>query len=761
MIGQTLGHYRVLEQIGAGGMGVVYRAHDERLDRDVALKVLPAGTLADESARKRFRKEALTLSKLNHPNIETVFDFDTQDGVDFLVMELIPGVTLDQKLVAGALPEKEVLRLGQQLAEGLAAAHAEGVIHRDLKPGNLRLTPDGRLKILDFGLAKLLQPASGVAAMVSTTETHAVAGTLPYMTPEQLRGEAADARSDIWAAGAVLYELATGRRPFDAKISTALAGDIQHKPPPPPRQLKPDLSPKVEDVILKCLEKDPQIRYQSARELAVDLRRTAASVSAVATAAPPTQKGRKAVLTLALGLGLALALALVAAVLNPAGWRDRWLDRGGTEEIRSIAVLPLKNLSGDPEQEYFADGMTEAVITELSKIRALKVISLTSAMQYKEARKPLPQIARELNVEGVVQGSVLREGDQVRVSVQLIHGPTDRHLWAGNFDRELRRILLLQSEVAQAVTREIKVAVTPAEESRLAQNRAVNPSAYHAYLKGRYHWNKRTRPGVRKGLEYFQQALDIDPSYALAYAGVADSYAVENGAYLGLSAKEARPRAKAAAVKALELDPNLAEARTTLADCLLYYEWDWAAAEQEFKLAVELNPNYATTRQWYAELLFSLGRYDAAIEQVRRAEQLDPLSASIATSVAVNYYMARRYPEAIQQLQQVTKMDPNFPPAYGWLATVYGVYGMHKESVEAREKLLVLLGNPRRRPPSGRVLRNRAIEGLCKSRLKTCTGFPSEAMSPRPCLPACMRTSEKSTRRLPGWRRPTRNAVEF
>ncbi len=321
MIGQTLGHYRVLEQIGAGGMGVVYRAHDERLDREVALRVLPAGTLADEVSRKRFRKEALTLSKLNHPNIETVFDFDTQDGVDFLVMELIPGITLDQKLLGGPLPEKEVLRLGQQMAEGLTAAHEQSVIHRDLKPGNLRLMPDGRLKTLDFGLARLLQPVSEVAVTASVTDTHSVTGTLPYMAPEQLRGEPADGRSDIWAAGAVIYEMATGRRPFDAKVPTALAGDIQHKQPPPPRQLRPDLSPKVEDFILKCLEKNPDDRYQSARELGVDLRRLAAPVPTSATAVvPPTKKTRKAVMA----VSLALPLALVAAISHrEPGWAAR------------------------------------------------------------------------------------------------------------------------------------------------------------------------------------------------------------------------------------------------------------------------------------------------------------------------------------------------------------------------------------------------------------------------------------------------------
>ncbi|MGH9602674.1 MAG: protein kinase domain-containing protein [Terriglobales bacterium] len=402
MIGQVLGHYRVLEQIGSGGMGVVYRARDQRLDRDVALKVLPGGTLTDESARKRFRKEALALSRLNHPNIETVHDFDTQDGVDFLVMEHIPGITLDQKLAAGALPEKEVVRLGRQLAEALGAAHAEGIVHRDLKPGNLRLTPDGRLKILDFGLAKLLQPVSETAPTESLRETRGVAGTVPYMAPEQLRDEPVDARTDVWAAGAVLYELATGRRPFEAKLATALTDDIIHHPPPAPRQLQHHLSPRLEDIILKCLEKGPENRYQSAKEIEVDLRRLEITET-VAGLRPRVQRGvsrRAAFLGVGIGL-LALAAALVG--LNVGEWRDRLFSRPTPTRIESLAVLPLQNLSGDPEQEYFADGMTEALIADLAKIGTLRVISRTSVMQYKGMWKPLPELARELKVYALVE----------------------------------------------------------------------------------------------------------------------------------------------------------------------------------------------------------------------------------------------------------------------------------------------------------------------------------------------------------------------
>ena len=423
--GQVLGHYRIAQKIGEGGMGEVYRARDEHLGRDVAIKVLPTGTLADPHARKRFRKEADALSKLNHPNIATIYDFDTQEGVDFLVMEYIPGETLSDKLCQQPLSEKEVVRLGLQLVEGLAAAHEQGVIHRDLKPGNLRLTTDERLKILDFGLARLVRCLSPMDDTESSLDTVVFAGTLPYMAPEQLRGAAGDVRSDIYSAGVVLYELATGRLPFPEKLATALADDILHQAPPPPGRLRPELSPRLEEIILKCLEKDPENRYQSAKELAIDLRRLVAPSADPQQVWPSdlerlkrdTDSSKSAVLlTLKrpiIVIPVATAVLLIAAVLfavDTGGLRSTLLSRFAAQpQIRSLAVLPLANLSGDPQQEYFADGMTEELITELSRITSLKIISRTSVIQYKgEKKKPLAQIARELRVDAVMESSVLR-----------------------------------------------------------------------------------------------------------------------------------------------------------------------------------------------------------------------------------------------------------------------------------------------------------------------------------------------------------------
>ncbi len=465
MIGQHLSHYRIEEKIGAGGMGVVYRARDERLDRDVALKVLPAGTVGDETARKRFRKEALTLSQFNHPNIATVHDFDTQDGIDFLVMEHVTGVSLAQKLAAGPLPEKEIVALGIQIVEALEEAHAQGIIHRDLKPGNVMVTPKGRAKVLDFGLAKLLrstgrgpqaswgspvdlggfgpdrhgQDARATAGPTEDplTKPGAVMGTAAYMPPEQLRGETTDARTDIYALGAVVYEMATGQRPFPETQATRLLDSILHQPPKALRELNSKVSAALEYIILKALEKDPERRFQSAKEVAVDLRRLAAPASTSASLAPSSSSR----LWWRVGLAIAVVAAIVIVVgLRVTTWRSHQTDQAGSPRISSLVVLPLANLSHDPEQEYFADGMTEELTTDLAKLSALRVISRTSAMRYKGSNKPLPEIAHELNVDAVLEGSVLRSGERVRITAQLIQAATDRHLWAESYEGDLTLI---------------------------------------------------------------------------------------------------------------------------------------------------------------------------------------------------------------------------------------------------------------------------------------------------------------------------------
>jgi serine/threonine-protein kinase len=650
MIGQILGHYKILEKIGAGGMGVVFRAHDESLDRDVAIKVLPSGLLADEPARKRFRNEALALAKLNHPNVEAVYEFNSEEGKDFLVMEYVPGVTLSDQLAAGPLAEKEVLRLGAQLAEGLAAAHAQHIVHRDLKPGNLRLTPDGRLKILDFGLAKLVRPPSDAAVTGGITNTYAVSGTLPYMAPEQLQGNMADARSDIYAAGVVLYEMATGRRPFDAKLPTPLADEILHRAPPTPRAINAQLSLDLERVILKCLDKNPERRYQSARELHTNLER----VSDTAT-------GRR------------------RGVSGPSR-------RASARQVKSLAVLPLANLSRDPEQDFFADGMTEELITNLAKIGALKVISRTTAMRYKGTVKSLPEIARELNVDAVVEGSVLRVGERVRITAQLIHAATDTHLWAESYDRDLRDVLALQSEAARAIAAEIRVKLKPQERARLERTRRVDPEAHEALLKGRYHWNKWCPEGLMKGVEYFQRAIEKDPTYASAYAGLAESY-VFLGYWGYLPATNAYPKAKAAALKALELDDTLADAHRSLAAVRWWHDWDLSGCQKEFEIALELNPNDPYSMVWQAVYLAVIQRdFARAIAQGKRAQELDPLSPFIGAVLGWILFWASQFSQAIEQAQKMVEMHPNLPQPYYVLGCAHLKTARLAEAIAAFQK---------------------------------------------------------------------------
>ncbi len=693
-VGTHLGHYRIAEKIGAGGMGEVYRAHDEHLDRDVAIKVLPAGTLSDPSARRHFRKEALALSKLNHPGIATIYDFDTQDGVDFLVMEYIPGITLSEKLAGRPLAEKEVVALGTQLAEGLAAAHAEGVIHRDLKPGNLRVMGDGRLKILDFGLAKLALPVAPTADTESVADSQATAGTLPYMAPEQLLGEEADARTDIHAAGAVLYEMATGKRPFGKLDHAQLITAILRQAPPPPAQLNSQVSADLERLVGKCLEKEPENRYQSAKELAVDLRRLGAPSTVTASWRVVKKPRSRVTRKILLGLTGVLTVTAVAAVLlglNVNRWRERLFGVATGARIHSLAVLPLVNMSRDPEQEYFADGMTEELITDLSKIGSLKVISRTSVMQYKDAKKPLPQIGHELGVEGVIEGSVQRVGDRVRITAQLIYAPSDTHLWAESYDRDLHDVLKLQGEVAQVIANEVKAKVTPQEQARLADKRPIDPEAHQAYLQGRYYWNKRTEEDIRKAIGYFQQAINKDPNYALAYAGLADSYLVLS-LYSSAPWQETYRQAQTAATKALEIDDSLAEAHAALAATRAGEQWDLEGALTELARAIQLNPNYATAHQWYAEYLICSGDAEKAIAEIRRAQELDPLSLVINSTYGGILFQARRYDDALAQAQKTLEMDANFYLGHQLLAEVYEQRGRFEEAIAERQRAATLAG---------------------------------------------------------------------
>jgi serine/threonine-protein kinase len=681
MIGRKLRHYRIVEKLGEGGMGEVYRARDEHLDRDVAIKVLPAGVLADASARRRFRQEAKALSILNHPQIATIHDFDTEDGVDFLVMECIDGTTLKERLESGALSEDEVKTIGSQVAEALEEAHDRGVIHRDLKPSNIALSAKGRVKVLDFGLARLLRPTvSDTATTGFMTEELSIAGTLPYMAPEELRGARSDVRSDLYSLGVVLYEMATGRRPFDGSSMPLLADAVLNRKPDAPRAVTPTLSSHLEGVILKALEKDPSRRYQTARRLRDELIAPASS-----------HRIRRWPIAIA-AAGIALASVLSGL------WKRA--DEGTS--ISSVAVLPLQNLSGDPAEEYFVDGMTDELIAQLAQVRALKVISRTSVMPYKNQPKPLRDIARELGVDAIVEGTVRRSGDRVRITAQLIAAPTDHHLWAQSFDRELRDVLTLQSEVARAIVREIRVNLTPNEESRLARTRIIDPEAYRLYLQGNFLMLQFGPENLGRARDAYQRAVELDRGFAPAYAGSAMAY-LEIGGWRGsLPPRAVRAEAKGAIDRALSIDPGLADGYLALG-MLEYYGWNWPAAEEAFRRGLELNPSSSFGRLSFANFLTSMGRFDESVALGRETLRLDPLSPAVYNELVWPLRLAGHEDEAFETVQKGMELVPESSQSHWFVSEFQLSKGNEAEAILAMETAARLFPHRTSRAGLGRI----------------------------------------------------------
>ena len=661
------GRYQLIEELGRGGMGVVYKAEDTKLKRTVALKFLPAELTHVPDIKARFMHEAQAAAALDHPNICTVYEFDEAEEKTFISMSYIDGQSLKTKIESGPLELDEALEIATQVAEGLQAAHKKGVVHRDIKSANIMMNEKNQAKIMDFGLAR-------VAGGTLLTKEGMTLGTIAYMSPEQARGDRIDHRTDIWSFGVVLYEMFSSQLPFKGEHEQAVVYSILNRKPKSIIELNSEIPAVLEQIVNKALEKNPDERYQHIDELLEDLK----SVSAGIVPNKIQARLRKVKL---LRRKKAILYAGTACFFTIMTLLTLSFFPGHAEAIDSIAVLPLENLTGNAEQEYFVDGATDELIGQLAKIGALRIISRRSVMQYKGVKKPLSAIARELNVDAVIEGTVYKVGKSVRIRVQLTDAfPEERSLWSETYDRAMTDVLVMYSEMARTIADEIQLKLTVEEETSFASIRSIDPETYDAYLKGQFHWYKLTQKGLETALQYFQLALEKDPDNALAYAGIANVWSGQMAMGF-VSTSEAAPKAKAAAAKALELDDTLAEVHYALA-FVGWIEWDWEGTWTAFRRAIELKPNYASARAYYSNFLHIMRRPEEAMAQIEQALKLDPFNPLFKALYAMDLMYARRYDEAIELLRNTLQTAPNDLVSLSSLRTAYHLKQMYEEALE-------------------------------------------------------------------------------